>query len=129
MEMEEEAKSEDSVKNEDLNRNSALTPIVEEFLEAPCYGDGDTYYRYGIIDFLQAYTRKKKIETLLLRKRYNKKPPNCFSCVEPGIYGDRFHDFMVKNLFTSMRDFPDHELEKADKEGVSPSRGSDSPEK
>ena len=83
-----------------LNRPGSLEPRVNEFLQAPCYGDDQVFYRYGIIDFLQAYTRKKKLETIALRKYFNKKPPNCFSCVEPNIYGDRFYEFMVKNLFT-----------------------------
>lgn len=67
-----------------------------------------------MIDFLQAYTGKKKLETILLRKRFSKKPPNCFSCVDPATYGDRFYDFLVGNLFTNLRMFPEHEVEKND---------------
>ena len=113
----EEHKSEDSIKlrKEDGTLHS-LEPRVNEFLQAPCYDDDDIYYRFGVIDFLQAYTRKKKIETILLRKRYKKKPPNCFSCVEPNVYADRFYEFMLKNLFTKTRYFPEHELEKNEKE-------------
>jgi hypothetical protein len=70
------------------------------------------YYRFGIIDFLQEYTKKKKLETIYLRKRYNRKPPNCFSCVDPHTYGDRFYEFLLKNLFTEVRYFPACELEK-----------------
>jgi hypothetical protein len=58
---------------------------------------------------LQGYTYKKKLETKLLRNRFGNKPKNCFSCVEPPIYADRFHDFLIENLFTNERKFPAHE--------------------
>ena len=61
---------------------------------------------------MQDYTKKKKLETIYLRKRYKKKPPNCFSCVDPYTYGDRLYEFSLKNLFTQVRYFPDHELDK-----------------
>lgn len=112
---------------EDDLRKSFLLPRVNDFLQAPCFGDPSTYYRFGVIDFLQAYTRKKKLETLLLRKRFPKKPRDCFSCVEPNTYGDRFYEFLLKNLFTPVREFPEHELEKNDKEGLQ--EGSTQPKK
>ena len=93
-------------------RLNSLKPRVDEYLESRGYNDDETCYRYGIIDFLQAYTKKKQLETLYLRKRFSKKPANCFSCVDPGLYGDRFYEFMASNLFTHTRDFPEHELEK-----------------
>ncbi len=83
-----------------------------EFIHAEADGDDSLFYRFGVIDFLQAYTRKKKLETLLLRKRFNKKPKNCFSCVEPPIYADRFYEFLNENLFTDQRNFPCHEVDK-----------------
>jgi len=56
----------------------------------------------------------------LLRKRFNKKPKNCFSCVEPPIYADRFYDFLSNNLFTEDRKFPSHEIEKTSAANQSP---------
>jgi hypothetical protein len=70
-------------------------------MHAEAEGDEEFFYRFGVIDFLQAYTRRKKLETLLLRKRFSKKPKNCFSCVEPPIYAVRFYDFLSENLFTN----------------------------
>ena len=65
------------------------------------------YYRFGIIDFLQEYNKTKKLETLYLRKRFKKKDPNCFSCVDPNTYGNRFFTFLAKNLFTEVREYPE----------------------
>jgi hypothetical protein len=73
---------------------------VHEFIHADAYEDDNVFYRFGVIDFLQAYTRKKKLETLLLRKRFSGKPKNCFSCVEPPVYADRFYEFLAQNMFT-----------------------------
>lgn len=86
-----------------------LEPRVNEFIHYEAYLDSETYYRFGIIDFLQSYTYKKRLENKLLRNRFSNKPKNCFSCVEPPIYADRFHDFLVENLFTAERKFPAHE--------------------
>lgn len=61
---------------------------------------------------MQAYTRRKKLETVSLRYRYKHKPKDCFSCVPPSTYGDRFYDFLSTNLFTSDRQFPESEIEK-----------------
>ena len=66
----------------------------------------------GIIDFLQAYTKKKKLETIALRYRFKDKPKDCFSCVDPPTYADRFYKYMEKNMFTDIREFPECELEK-----------------
>ena len=89
-----------------------LVPRVLDFMHAEADGDDEFFYRFGVIDFLQAYTRRKKLESLLLRKRFNKKPKNCFSCVEPPIYADRFYEFLAANLFTDERTYPTHELER-----------------
>jgi hypothetical protein len=59
---------------------------------------------------LQDYNKAKKLETMYLRKRFKKKNPNCFSCVEPHTYGDRFYEFLAKNLFTEVREYPEEEL-------------------
>ncbi len=71
----------------------------------------------GIIDFLQAYTKKKKLETVSLRYRYKNKPKDCFSCVDPPTYADRFYNYLAENLFTANRNFPMCELEKNEKGG------------
>ena len=71
-----------------------LEPRVNEFIEGHKYNtsgfglvvggnkDENEYYRFAIIDFLTPYSRKKKLENILLRKRFNKKPEDCFSCVD-----------------------------------------------
>jgi hypothetical protein len=89
---------------------------VKEFLQARDISDPLCYYRFGIIDFLQDYTKKKKLETFYLRRRFSKKDPNCFSCVDPAIYADRFHDFLAGNLFLNTRKFPESERQLSDKE-------------
>ena len=33
--------------------------------------------------------------------RHKKVDPTTFSCVDPKIYGDRFHIFMTENLFSN----------------------------
>ena len=53
----------------------------------------------GIIDFLQKYNKRKQLETKWLTMRNRNVAPDTFSCVEPKIYGDRFHKFMVENVF------------------------------
>ena len=98
---EENHRSIDSFNFGEGNCPSNLVPRVLEFMHAEAEGDEEFFYRFGVIDFLQAYTRRKKLETLLLRKRFSKKPKNCFSCVEPPIYADRFYDFLSENLFTN----------------------------
>ena len=67
----------------DQDYSLTLKPRVKEFIQEKSYEDHFCYYRFGIIDFLQDYNKKKKIENMYLRKRYSKKPPNCFSCIEP----------------------------------------------
>ncbi|TNV73464.1 hypothetical protein FGO68_gene3536 [Halteria grandinella] len=89
---------------------------VNEFVQARDIQDPLCYYRFGIIDFLQDYTKKKKLETVYLRRRFNKKDPNCFSCVDPNTYGDRFYEFLRQNLFIGNRVFPEGERSLSDKE-------------
>jgi hypothetical protein len=55
----------------------------------------------AIIDFLQSYSKRKQLETKYLTVRHKKVDPTTFSCVDPKLYGDRFHHFMVDNLFST----------------------------
>ena len=103
-----------------------MHPRVQTFVQAKNSEDSSIYYRYGIIDFLQDYTRKKKLETIYLRRRFKRKDPNCFSCVDPNTYGDRFYNFLALNLFTQSRDFPESELDKSTGKIGEESQGSDS---
>ena len=50
------------------------------------------------------YTFRKKIETFL-KGIYFGKEKNMISCVEPGFYGERFQDFMLKNVFVFELDY------------------------
>lgn len=89
-------------------------PKTSEFIHYRSIKDSTVYYRLGIIDFLQLYSNKKKLETKYLRYRFKSKPPNCFSCVDPATYADRFYDFMSKNLFDpAVREFPECELDRS----------------
>jgi hypothetical protein len=89
-----------------LHPNSRVSEVVQQ----ASIEDPYVYYRFGVIDFLQDYTKKKKLETMYLRRRYKKKDPNCFSCVEPTAYADRFYYFLSNNLFTPVRQFPKDEI-------------------
>lgn len=73
---------------------SKLKPRTKEFIQYQCPSDNQVYYRMSIIDFLQSYTKRKQLETKYLTVRHKKVDPTTFSCVEPKIYGDRFHNFM-----------------------------------
>ena len=85
--------------NSSQNRASFFNPRINEFIEVRNNQNESFYYRLGIIDFLQAYTKRKQMETFSLRYRYKHKPQNCFSCVPPDTYGERFYNFLAKNLF------------------------------
>jgi hypothetical protein len=63
---------------------------------------------------------------MYLRRRYKKKDPNSFSCVDPNTYGDRFYKFLVTNLFTQAREYPESELElKSDRKNGGAASSSD----
>ena len=55
-------------------------------------------YIIGIIDYLQIYNFRKNMETFV-KGIYFGKEKNMISCVEPNYYGERFQDFMMKNVF------------------------------
>ena len=75
------------------------------FLDDPKY-KGHVYksknekyiYIVGIIDYLQKYNFKKKMEHCIKGIIYGKEK-NMVSAVEPEYYGKRFNDFMIKNVF------------------------------
>ena len=78
---------------------------IVELLEDPKYkghvyesNKKDFIYIIGIIDYLQIYNFRKKIETFL-KGIYFGKEKNMISCVEPDYYGERFRNFMIKNVF------------------------------
>lgn len=114
-------------KEDSSHRDSQLKPRINEFIEYQHETNKNYYYRLGIIDFLQAYTRRKQLETMSLRYRYKQKPKDCFSCVPPDTYGDRFYNFLAKNLFTQRREFPEFEIEKNEKDRQSPSTNNNGP--
>jgi hypothetical protein len=65
----------------------------------------EVYYRLGIIDFLQDYSLKKQMETLVkaINHRKDKNGFYSFSAVEPKMYALRFYQFMRLNLFPDGR--------------------------
>ena len=78
---------------------------IVELLDDPKYkghvyesSKKDFIYIIGIIDYLQIYNSRKKIETFL-KGIYFGKEKNMISCVEPDYYGERFRNFMIKNVF------------------------------
>ena len=80
-------------------------------LEDPKYkghvyiSDNKNYiYIIGIIDYLQKYNCRKRIETFI-KGIYFGKEKDMISAVEPGFYGERFKNFMVKNVFVCEPDY------------------------
>ena len=78
---------------------------IMDLLEDPKYrghvykSENEKYiYIIGIIDYLQEYNFKKKMEHCLKGIIYGKEK-NMISAVEPEYYGNRFYDFMMKNVF------------------------------
>ena len=55
-------------------------------------------YIIGIIDYLQKYNLRKRLETFVKGITVGKEK-NMISAVEPDYYGNRFKDFMIKNVF------------------------------
>lgn len=53
----------------------------------------------GIIDFLQKYGKRKRLETWWLKKSNPNVKVESFSCVDPKMYADRFHTFLRDNMF------------------------------
>ena len=107
-----ENKDSDSIEFESSSgRGSTCQPRTKEFIELKGVNRRN-YFRLGIIDFLQPYSNKKKLETKYLRYRFKNKPADCFSCVPPELYANRFYRFLGENLFTNERVFPEFELEK-----------------
>jgi hypothetical protein len=105
-----ENRDSDSIEFESSSgRGSTCIPRTKDFIELRSNLSRKNYYRMGIIDFLQPYNNRKKVETKYLRYRFKNKPPDCFSCVPPKIYADRFYEFLRDNLFTNERTFPDFE--------------------
>jgi hypothetical protein len=75
------------------------------FLDDPKYrghvyksNDNRFLYIIGIIDYLQEYNFKKKMENCFKGLYYGKEK-NMISAVEPNYYGERFKDFMGKKVF------------------------------
>lgn len=64
----------------------------------------------GVIDFLQKYNNRKRLETKYLTMKNRNVPADTFSCVDPKLYGDRFHRFMIANLFNSQISYRESEI-------------------
>ena len=66
------------------------------------YNSGDKKFIYiiGIIDYLQIYNFRKRIETFWKGLFYGKEK-NMISAVEPNYYGERFQNFMTKYVFVT----------------------------
>ena len=78
---------------------------IVDLLEDPKYkghvykSENEQYiYIIGVIDYLQEYNFRKKMEHCLKGIIYGKEK-NMISAVEPQYYGTRFYDFMMKNVF------------------------------
>ena len=77
---------------------------IVDLLEDPKYkghvykSENEQYiYIIGVIDYLQEYNFRKKMEHCLKGIIYGKEK-NMISAVEPQYYGTRFYDFMMKNV-------------------------------
>lgn len=59
----------------------------------------ETYF-IGIIDILQEYNTKKKLEHVY-KAQILRKDPTKISAVNPVVYGDRFLDFMITQVLST----------------------------
>jgi len=67
--------------------------------------DNNNYiYIIGIIDYLQKYNFRKRLENCV-KGIYFGKEKNMISAVDPEFYGERFQDFMTKNVFVFELDY------------------------
>ena len=67
--------------------------------------DNQNYiYIIGIIDYLQKYNFRKRLENCV-KGIYFGKEKDMISAVDPGFYGERFQDFMTKNVFVFELDY------------------------
>ena len=78
-----------------------LKPRTKQFIQYDSASDRQVFYRIGVIDFLQKYNKRKQWETKFLKYKNRHVDPTTFSCVDPKLYGDRFHRFMSQNLFSN----------------------------
>ena len=56
-------------------------------------------YHVGIIDYLQEFNNKKKVENYTKTVFKSNSGSRKISCVPPKLYADRFADFMVSEVF------------------------------
>lgn len=57
------------------------------------------HFSFGIIDYLQVFSYRKYVESVLKSMRYKEKE---YSCVEPSVYASRFLNF-IGRIFLSNR--------------------------
>ena len=85
-------------------KESEILPLLNKkkmkYLEFQSYSSKKVYYRLGIIDFLQKYGKRKKIETEWVKRTNKLETVDTISCVSPDLYADRFYKFMKEHLFT-----------------------------
>ena len=86
--------------NIDPDYNQIMGFLDDPKYKGHVYKSGNEKYIYivGIIDYLQKYNFKKKMEHCIKGIVYGKEK-NMVSAVEPEYYGKRFNDFMMKNVF------------------------------
>ena len=86
--------------NIDPDYNQIMGFLDDPKYKGHVYKDKNEKYIYivGIIDYLQKYNFKKKMEHCIKGIIYGKEK-NMVSAVEPEYYGKRFNDFMIKNVF------------------------------
>ena len=92
--------------NIDPDYNQILGLLEDPKYKGHVYKSDNKNYIYiiGIIDYLQKYNCKKKLENFL-KGIYFGKEKNMISAVPPGFYGDRFQDFMSNKVFVFEPDY------------------------
>ena len=86
----------------DPDYNQIIELLFDPKYKGHVYQSEDKKFIYiiGIIDYLQIYNFRKRIETFWKGVLYGKEK-NMISAVEPNYYGERFQNFMTKNVFVS----------------------------
>ena len=56
-------------------------------------------YRLGVIDFMQTYGKRKRMETTVRKILHPMRDSHSMSVVDPLTYGIRFLNFMREHLF------------------------------
>ena len=87
--------------NDQMNAFDNITLSRNQFVSQ----DMLKLYHIGIIDYLQEFSRKKKVENFTKTIFKSKSGSRKISCVPPQLYGERFVEFMIKEVFDAQKTY------------------------